>query len=459
MQPPLNGPVLIRNVRRGAGACGNVLVRDGRIDAAASLAGAMAIDGKGGLLLPGLADHHIHLLAEAARENSLDVSNCAGPAALTARLRQAAQHGPVRAVGLDDGGGPLIDRWWIDAICPHVSIRVQYRTGALWVLNSLALEADGPEQSLPSPPYERGADGKLTGRVWRGGAPGPAPNRQTAPSLAALGARLARWGVTAVTDASVTTDQAQVDFLASLAGGLPQKMTLMTGPAAITPPPCCRVAVGPVKIMLDEASLPTPEALQGIIAEARAHNRTVAAHCVTDVELATMLSALDALGAMPGDRIEHGAVIPEFCLQWMRSLGVTVVTQPAFILARGDRYLRDIGAPGLAELYRLRSLLDSGIKLAGSSDAPYGPANPWAAIKAACDRQTASGAVISDTERLDTVQALKLYLGSATSPATPRRIVPGADADLCVLHPGARIGVDTDPVAMTMVAGRIVWRD
>jgi len=45
------------------------------------------LDGCGGALLPGLADHHIHLLATAAAVHSVDVS---GPAAVDRLALRAA---------------------------------------------------------------------------------------------------------------------------------------------------------------------------------------------------------------------------------------------------------------------------------------------------------------------------------------------------------------------------------
>src|SRR6185436_18011267 len=112
----------------------------------AAPAGAdVVIDAAGGALLPGLHDHHVHLLAMAAARASIDV----GPPAVTSptgfddALRTAAGDGWVRAVGYHESiAGPL-DRRRLDALLPHRPARVQHRSGQLWVLNGAALDLVG----------------------------------------------------------------------------------------------------------------------------------------------------------------------------------------------------------------------------------------------------------------------------------------------------------------------------
>jgi predicted amidohydrolase YtcJ len=85
-------------------------------------------------------------------------------------------------------------------------------------------------------------------------------------------------------------------------------------------------------------------------------------------------------------------------------------------------------------LYRCASLLDAGIPVAGSTDAPFGPDDPWLAMRAAVDRRTLAGAVLGPHEAVDPVRALELFLGAPTAPGTMvRRVAPGAPADLCLL--------------------------
>lgn len=416
-------------------------------------------DARGGRLIPGLADHHLHLFSAAASLESVDLASC-GPGdtdRCMELIRSAAERGRVRATGYDEECAGPLDRWRLDALCGPVPVRVQYRTGSLWVLNGAALDLVLPGDDPAPPAFERDSAGRLNGRVWRGDAFLRKRWMGEPPSLAPLGAMLARWGVTAVTDASATTDQRQGDVIAKAAERLPQRLMLMGG-SGLRPPANRRFAVGPVKILLDEFDLPPIESVIGTIVAARAEGRCVAAHCVTPAELALMVSAFAEAGAVPGDRIEHGSIIPEGMLPVLADLELTVVTQPGFIASRGDRYLRQVEPTDQGDLYRLASLIRAGIKVAGSSDAPYGPPNPWIGIRAAVDRRTLGGAVIGAGEGLGQEQALALFWGSLDDPAgPPRSIKPGAAADLCLLRPGALEREEEDPVALTVIGGRIAY--
>ena len=83
--------------------------------------------------------------------------------------------------------------------------------------------------------------------------------------------------------------------------------------------------------------------------------RPVAVPCVTRVQLVLALAAPQEVGRRPGDRIEHGAVIPKECLADLR--GLTVVTQPHFVAERAAQYRSEVPAADLPDLWRLRSLL------------------------------------------------------------------------------------------------------
>lgn len=415
---------------------------------------AVVIDGQGGRLIPGLIDHHLHLMATAARAQSLDLSGLAAGdfESLVTTIRTHAGRGPVRAIGLDYSGDPLLDRDALDRIAGDVPVRVQYRTGGIWVLNSAALDQQ-PIRAKRSQAFERDGAGRLTGRVWRGEQ--QLERDGNVPSLDAIGAQLARWGVTGIVDASVSTDQQQAEAVAAVAQAMPQRLTLM---GANRLEGDGQWHVGPVKIMLDDAALPAVEAVTAIIRRARTWGRPVAAHCVTAGELAIMVAAFDEAGAELGDRIEHGASIPSAYLDWLAKHRLTVVSQPAFVLANGERYRRDVDPHELGDLWRMASLIEAGVAVAASSDAPYGPLNPWLAIRAAAERLTQLGNPIGLGERIDPERSLSLYLGTIEAPGTARREVrPGVVADLALLEPNARIAIDEDPVRLTVVGGEIVW--
>ena len=267
-------------------------------------------------------------------------------------------------------------------------------------------------------------------------------------------------GVTGLTDASVTTDATVAAGLAEAhrAGDVPQRLVLMSGgPLATTDDGA--YAVGPVKVLLDDADLIDLDDFIASIATARRDGRAVAVHCVTAAELALTLAAFATAGARPGDRIEHGSVIPADAIPTLRDLGLTVVSQPVFVRA-GDRYLRETDPADRGDLYRLASLRAGGVALAASSDAPYAAPDPWAGIAAARDRRTATGRDLGLGEALPARAALELYLGTARDPGgKARRLSAGAPADLVLLdRPLAQALAEpsADAVRMTLIGGRVV---
>jgi predicted amidohydrolase YtcJ len=160
----------------------------------------------------------------------------------------------------------------------------------------------------------------------------------------------------------------------------------------------------------------------------------VALHCVTREALVLLLAALEVTGTRPGDRVEHAALVPAQLIPELARHGLRVVTQPGFLARRGDDYLRDVPAEEHGDLYRCRSLVDGGVRLALSSDAPYGPLDPWAGIASAAERHTPSGAVAAPAERLPPARALDAYLSAPGDPGgPPRRVRAGAVADLVLL--------------------------
>jgi predicted amidohydrolase YtcJ len=231
------------------------------------------------------------------------------------------------------------------------------------------------------------------------------------------------------------------------------------GPLA--PPADGAFAVGPVKVLLDEAALPGLDEFTGRIAQARRWRRAVAVHCVTAAELALTLAAFEAAGARAGDRVEHGGVIPAAAIGQIRAMGLTVVTQSGFVRERGDRYLAEVAPEEQPDLYRCASLIAAGAPVAGSSDAPYATPDPWAGIAAAIDRRTQAGRALGAAEAVDPARALGLYLGEAADPGgPPRRVAPGVRADLCLLKAPLREALaapSADLVAATFVGGRRIW--
>ena len=456
MTPPPR-PLLIRRAELLDGRLADVLVRGGVIAAVgAGLAvdAATVIDAGGALLLPGLHDHHIHLAATAA---SLASIRCGPPEVRDAAALAAALGGPgtgwLRGIGYHESvTGGVIDRHWLDRVVPGRPARVQHRSGRLWIFNSPGLDALLASGLPPPPGLERQAS-EYTGRLydedgWLRRALGGAP-----PAFAAVGAALAGHGVTGVTDMTPGNDDAMAAHFAreQARGALPQRVTL-AGRLALS-------GGGPVKLHLHEARLPALDETVATIRAAHAEGRAVAVHCVTEVELVFTLAAFGEAQVRPGDRIEHAAVTPDALLAEIAALGLAVVVQPHFVAERGDAYLADIPAAEWRHLYRLRAFLKTGVALAAGSDAPFGGADPWAAMEAAVSRRTAGGRPLGLEEARPPEQALALFLADPADLRRTRVLATGAPADLCLLtRPWSELrrALDAAAVRATIIGGRLV---
>ncbi|MCH7869349.1 MAG: amidohydrolase family protein [Myxococcales bacterium] len=430
--------------------------------------GVATIDAAGGALLPGLHDHHIHLFALAAAQASV---SCGPPEVGTrdelkhALAAATMSRGWIRGVGYHETVAGELDRWELDALGPSdVPIRIQHRSGALWMLNSAAirtLELAGG--SLPES-VERAASGAITGRIfyqdsWLRERIG----HSSIPDLSQVGRELASYGVTAVMDATPDKGCVEYEALSNAvrSGEMLQRVVAM-GRVDEALPPGAQIEMGPKKIMLREPALPVFDELVREICEAHRVERAVAFHCVTRSELVMAATALREAGARSGDRIEHASVAPPELVKLLAELDVWVVTQPGFIYERGDVYARDVDAADRDWLYRGRGFLEGGVALGAGTDAPYGDADPWLAIRAAVNRCTRAGIRLGASEALSPERAFGLFTSPIEAPGTPAApLAVGDPADLCLVDLSwqrFREKLTRDRVALTLLRGEITWR-
>jgi predicted amidohydrolase YtcJ len=429
--------------------------------------GEPVLDAAGGALLPGLHDHHLHLMALAAAETSL---RCGPPAvrdldALASTLAASGGSGEwVRGIGYHQSVAGELDRARLDRLLPDRPARIQHRSGAMWVLNSAGVDRLGLDRGVDQRGVERDADGRATGRLFRVDAwlrERLEPERP--PSLANLSRRLSRLGVTGLTDATPGNSGAELRALvASAERGDLRQCLLVMGEPGLPRPAHASIERGAVKLLLDERDLPSFEQLQRAIEEAHREHRPVAIHCVTRAELVLAAAALAAAGGLVGDRIEHAAVAPPDAIELLAKLPLTVVTQPGFVHERGDAYLSDVDPGDQPWLYRCRAFLEASIPLGGGTDAPFGDPDPWRAMRAAVERRTEAGATLGPQEGLTPERALALFTSPPSAPgAPPRPLAPGAPADLCLLDrpwSSARADLSSALVAATLREGAILWQ-
>lgn len=431
------------------------------------------IEARGGLLLPGLHDHHIHLMSTAA---SLESVHCGPPhiedsQQLEALLQRENQRGGqlwLRGIGYHMSIAGEIDRHWLDRFIPGRPAKIQHRGGRLWILNTCALEELGLLEISPQDDVPPGVeyDGKWsTGRLYECDQWLRSRQNSRPPDLSVASQQLARHGVTGITDTTPHNgpDEWAHFHQSQVKGRLRQRARMMGGRGLPLNQDSHLLQSGEYKIHLIDSNLPDLDELIATVREVHETARAVAIHCVTHAELVYALACLKASGTITGDRIEHASVTLPDMQADIAELGLRVISQPHFIQERGDRYLREVDAREHASLYRLRSFITAGIPLAAGSDAPFGSVNPWRSMQAAVTRLTLKGAVIGKEEGLTPEMALALYTSSPEAPGVlPREVNIGSEADLCLLDAPweqVRGALAEATVTATWVMGKLVYQE
>jgi len=426
--------MIIRNAEVD-GEVTDILLYEGRIaKIGKDIPGGRYFDARGSALIPGLHDHHIHLNATAAAMNSV---RCGPPevsseSELIEVLNQS-EEGWLRGVGYHHSVAGEINRAWLDANGPDRPVRIQHRSGRLWILNSLAMV----ELDIMEPSNGRLLDSDVKLRT-----------KSQFPNLRPLIERLLSYGITGVTE--VTPSNGVAEYENYVSAVTPLRLSLM-GRAELSFHQSQHL-----KLHYHDHDLPALDDLAAEMKRAYQAGRNVAAHCVTRAELMLILAAIEMAGPVYGDRIEHSAIADDAAITWMKRLGVIVVTQPNFITERAAAYVKDVPKAEHKNLWRLKAFSEAGLKLAAGSDAPFGNPNPWLAMAAAVKRPSGF-----EAEAITPEHALALYTKPAKDAgAAPRKIEVGAVADLCVLDREwgkARQKLSDVTVQATWIDGNLVY--
>ncbi|GIW05734.1 MAG: amidohydrolase [Dehalococcoidia bacterium] len=454
-----------------------LLVREGRIVGFREVPSVPTVRLPGAAVLPAFADAHLHLLPLIERAVGVDCRDAPSLPALLARLAAARGSGWVRATGYDLGAiHPT--RADLDAATSR-PVRLLHRTGHVAVMNTPGLRA------IPPAVWERGHElgyveydptGEPTGRLWEpaiwlsGAVVPPLGEEELRRGLADVGARLLSLGITAVHDASPTNDGARFALWERLAP--PFRLLLLPGepsphrlPAHRSPTTSGRnterLAIGPTKVMLPDTVEELPS-LKALVERLRNLGGPVAIHAVIHQAVRLAVEAVAAANVQA--RIEHAAEWPPNLFAPARSAGLTVVVHPGWVRERAARYLAEVDPVLIPWLHRGRGFLDAGIPFLFGSDAPASEPDPIGALATAVTRCAADGTLLSPSEALPLLAALRASVaGRAALDPVSRdgALRVGAAADFVVL--------DRDPfttphdalatirVLETYLAGVRVW--
>ena len=473
-------------------AAGAIAVSGGRIAAVGPDAEILALAGPstrtvdlgGRTVLPGFIDAHAHIwkighllttMADLRRAGSLaEIASLVREAAAGVRpgawvlargyneARLAERRPPTRE-DLDDAvsGRPVV----LTRTCGHI-----------YACNSAALRACGITRETPDPPggvIERDGSGEPTGLLHETAMglvnarmPAPTPGDYAAMIQAALRHQLSL-GITSTNDAGVSPALLDVYRSLDAAGALPSRVNVMAlrrveGTGTVPLPEMHlsdRLRIDTVKFLADgglsgaTAALSVPyrhadtrgvlrfadEELLELSREAHDAGWRIATHAIGDVTIDQVLRVYEALGPGPRrHRIEHLGLPNADHLARAARLGVIVVPQSIFLHELGRNFRAFLPDGMLANAYPIRSMLEAGLTVALSSDAPVveddSPLRGIEAAVARCDRE---GHPIGTDQGISVAEAIAAYTtgGAVASGDEDNRgcLTPGAWADLAVL--------------------------
>lgn len=443
----------------------------------------LVVDGEGGWLLPGLWDHHVHVLQWALAADRVPLGEVAS-ARDAAAIMAAAPIGDGRRVGSGFRDGLWTDAPSLDLLDAATGDVPTYLINAdvhsVW-MNSAAFRR---EQFAPV------ASGMLVEEdAFEISRRLNAVDAQTADDAVDRMARAAAArGLVGLVDLDMTWNDEPwqrraargFDTLRVSYGTYPQHLdrAIVEGLRTGDPVRGGRddlIRVGPLKAITD-GSLGTrtaacahpypgdpanhglltvaPDDLVDMMTRATAAGLECAIHAIGDVANSHALDAYAITGAV--GTIEHAQLVAHADIPRFARLGVAASVQPEHAL--DDRDMTDaIWAGQSAQPYPLRALADSGANLRFGSDAPVAPLDPWAAMASAVFRTRDGREPWQAHQRVGIGTAIAA--STAGGSTTPAEIAPGAIADLVI------VGVDpltaderalrSMPVRATLLAGRV----
>jgi predicted amidohydrolase YtcJ len=484
--------------------------------AAVASPGARRIDLGGRTVVPGFNDAHVHVWKMGHLLTSmLDLRGVRSIPALQRAVREAGDPSNAGAwvVGRGYNEAELAEsrsptRWDLDEAAPDRPVYLTRTCGHIAVANSkaMALAGIGPDTQAPQGGViVRDSKGEATG-VFHETAmslvsrclPEPTAADYEAMILAAARHQLAL-GITSATDAGVPPSILSVYRAMEARSALPYRLNVMAlrrpvgGPETLPLPERSRsdfLRVDTIKILADgglsgaTAALRAPyrhcedcgvlrldaAELYDLTADAHRAGLRVATHAIGDAAIDTVLDAYERLaelgacpwepgGAGPRHRIEHFGLPHPPQLARAARLGVVVVPQAVFIRSLGVNFRRYLPDDLLGRAYPLREMLDAGLVMALSSDAPVvADDDPLLGIQAAVLRRDDEGELIAADQAISAAEALSAYtLGGALASGDAHdrgSVSVGKWADLTVLSDNP---LDVAPEALTDIQVDMTW--
>lgn len=459
-------------------------------DVQAAAPGAMELIDLGGrTLMPGFNDAHVHvqwLGLMLTRLVNATITNAPNIPAIVELYRKKATERPVgewiTGGGYNENFLPEkrhLTRHDLDQASTAHPMTLTHTSGHTAVVNSKALEVAGVTRDTLDPQGGRivkDENGEPTGVLEETAMQlvyhhiPPVTEEQMAEAIKAAMRHQLSYGITAATDPMVDPFHIKVYRQLEASGELTVRINLMAERRSgdeIYPLPEMYVSdwlrLDTVKFFADGgltsggAAISKPykelgtngllfyetEQMADLMWEAHDAGFHIGTHANGDTALGQVISVYEAITNRKPEprirhRIEHLALPDPEHLERCARLGVMAATQTVFLPAMGPTYRRYLPDYYVPRAYGIRDMLDTGIVVALSTDAPVVPDdNPLIGIKAAVDRLDHEGKPFAPEQAITMQEALYAYtMGGAIMSGDEDNfgsITPGKWADLIVL--------------------------
>lgn len=515
-----NGRVLTQAASPRAAAVG---IRNGRIEAVGRAEDVMPgagpstrrIDLAGRTLIPGLNDAHAHIWKIGhLLTTMLDLRGVEGIDDLTRRVREFGRRLPEGAwlLGRGYNEATMVERRPptrvdLDRAAPDRPVVLTRTCGHIYAVNSRALAAAGIGPDTGSPAggiVERDDRGQVTGLLHETAMglvtrvlPLSSADDYEAMIVAALRHQLSL-GITSSSDCGVSPALLAVYRAVDAKGSLPSRINVMPlrrvdGVADPVPLPerfeSEKLRVDTMKFLADGGLSGATAALSvnyrhaghkgvlrfdrqellGLCKETHDAGWRVATHAIGDAAIDQMLDIYESLGPHPrglAHRIEHFGLPDATQLARAAAMKIIAAPQTIFIHSLGRNFRNYLPDSFLPRTYPVRAMIDAGVRVALSSDAPVvEDDNPLVGMMAAITRRDSDGHAIAPEQAIEAREALYGYtMGGAVASGDERNrgsIEVGKWADLAVLS-GDPLTVPAEAlpditVDLTLVGGQIAY--
>lgn len=423
-----------------------------------------AVDLKGGFVVPGFIDNHVHFLSGGMALAQVDLRDAATRAEFTKRIARAAAKTP-KGQWIKDGnwdhelwGGELPTHDWIDKDTANTPVFISRLDGHMALANSLVLKLAGIDEKTPDPEggtIVRDPNGQPTG-VLKDNAMNlvyqvipPLSDQELADGLDRAMEHAVAHGVTQVHDMGGIEDWRVIELYRRAVASDKLRLRIYSFAPLVDGQKAAQykkrngtgddwLRWGGMKGFVDGSlgsttawfhkpyddapnttglTVSDPEQLRAAITAANKADLHVAVHAIGDRANDWLLDAFEKVEqAGPKKdwrfRIEHAQHLSPAAIKRFGPLGVVASMQPAHAIDDGRWAEKRIGAERLKGTYAFRSLIDSGAHLTFGSDWPVAPLDPLTGVYAAVTRRTADGANPNGwqpQQKITVAEALRSY--------------------------------------------------